>query len=146
MYIDSAIRDKVKIDKPEKLDKHQLLSLVEEVVGAEIPYLAYPGEPLKNILDSVEYFSVSGLDSEWKTLSDIERIDEACVETTVQSGCCEGTNTQICLVVRGYGEEPKRYPLFIVKTLDEGPRAFAAMGAIGGVIAYVTEIFLYVNF
>lgn len=140
MMIRRTIADRLVCKDPGRLTPYGLYKLIMDAVEPELPYLAHGGEQPHEILPMLDYGQPSAWSS-WETLGDIEDFESGEIRPLVYPGGSEGVYLNVTLSVPQYGRSAEEYPLFIFKTLGEGPDAYAAMGALGGVISYALELF-----
>lgn len=136
--------DRLRCEHPKKMTPDQLYEHIMAAVEPNLPYLAYPGEAPVEILPLLDYGMRSAW-CDWEKLPDIGELDTAMVRPVVHPGGPEGVYLNVELVIYCYGRSDKYIPLFTFKTLDEGPAAYAAMGALGGIISYAMEMFLNIH-
>lgn len=148
MFIDSEIRDRLFCDNAGDLAPDEFYDLILEAVKPSMPYLAYPGKAPVEILPMLDYGQRS-YDARWEKVSKIRNINDwVSVIAAPQPGGSEGIYVDVSLVTYDSSESSAVYtetPLFVFKTLLEGPDAYAAMGALAGIISYAVEMFLIIN-
>lgn len=144
MYINSRIRDRIRIEDAKNISSDNFYDLVVDIAKSEIPGLSSLDGSILNIFDILDY----GIPSKtWEKLSDIRYLDNwSRIKADACPGGSEGMYLDIYLVT--FCEDTKEYistNMFTFKTLEEGPEAYAAMGALGGMISYIIEMFLIYN-
>lgn len=146
MRFKREIYERLETENPLELSPPELYKHIVSAIEPELPFLGYPGKTPIEIMPILDY-GKEAFRAGFQKLSDIEGLDSAQVTNLVETGGSEGVYLTIGLKIRRYDEkggcEEKTLPLFVYKTLEEGPEAYAAMGALGGMVTYALELFLY---
>ena len=138
--------NKLKIENPDKITVEEFCRFLQDVLPEELPCVAYPGEPQREIMPMLDYM-LEGWDYKRMLMADlVGDKDYAWAEAVTETGGSEGVYLSIRLCAMNSGSAPERWPIITAKTLEEGPEAYAAMGALGGIVTYVIERFLTINY
>ncbi|MBQ8330687.1 MAG: hypothetical protein IJX83_13955 [Lachnospiraceae bacterium] len=140
MFINEKIRNSITTttDNALAMSPDELYKLIMDAVTPVMPYLARGGEQPMEIIPQLDY----GIPArDWKRVGDIPAIDNwVRIKTDTCPGGSEGVYTDVSIVT--LGDDYITTPLFTFKTLNEGPDAYVAMGALGGMVSYAAELFL----
>ena len=149
MFIDNDLRDRLTCERAKDLTPGEFYDLIIRAVTPAMPYLAHAGMPPIEIIPLLDY-GMSASDARWGKLSEIKNIDNwLLIHAAPQPGGSEGVYVGVSLDTYDPFESSRvitETPLFVFKTLSEGPDAYAAMGALAGMISYAVELFLIMNF
>ena len=146
MLISQEMREKLTCENAGDLTPEQFYDVIINAIKDEMPYLSHAGKPLVSIMPILDYGMRSAF-CRWKKLSDITGLEEGVrVIVNENPGGSEGIYLDVSVETWDpEGIESLHTPLFIFKTLEETPDAYAAMGALGGMVMYAVELFLIVN-
>lgn len=145
MYFSQDLVARLSCDNARDLSPGKLCDLITEAIRPSMPYLAYPGKEPLEIMPMLDYGQKS-YDARWHKVSEIKDIDNwVRINAAAQPGGSEGVYVDVSIDTYDNTGRITETPLFVYKTLSEGPDAYAAMGALAGMISYAVEMFLIIN-
>ena len=150
MYIDPILKNRLACSTPYDLTPSEFYELVMEAVRPSMPMLAAEGQEPVNPLEMLDYgfavktiFRLGDMDiDEWREVrAEVELGGSEGVFLTISIGCGYERELPSGEIEEGIAHQR----IFVLKTLDEGPVGYAAMGVLAGMLKYAVELFLITN-
>lgn len=129
----------LKVDNAGKMSASELYSFMAESLIACSPAMS-------DILSELETAGRSvRCRDHWETLEQIFGLEDACAVARVETGSSEGVWLDVWLEIPRNQSEPAKIPMFVFKHLDTAPEVYCKLGALGGLLTHLLELFIWVN-